>query len=83
MCILIKTWSSAISHCASRIAIRSVATAGLVAEGVEVVAVLEPVLAIEQVEFVIVESGGKGLVVKVRDEVRATGVGRVATPQPA
>ena len=44
---------------------------------------LEPVLAIEQVEFVIVEGGGEGLVVEVRDEVRATGVGRVATPQPA
>ena len=51
--------------------IRSVATAGLVVGGVEVVAVFEPVLAIEQVEFVIVKGGGERLVVEVRDEVMA------------
>jgi hypothetical protein len=60
--------------------IRSVATAGLVVGGVEVEAVFEPVLAIEQVEFVIVEGGGEGLVVEIKDEVRAVGGGRVATP---
>jgi hypothetical protein len=47
--------NSAIWHCASRIEIRSVATAGLVVGGVEIPAVFEEVLAIEQVEFVIVE----------------------------
>jgi hypothetical protein len=31
----------------------------------------EPVLAIEQVEFVIVGGGGEGLVVEIGDEVRA------------
>jgi hypothetical protein len=51
--------------------IRSVATAGLVVGGVQVVAVFEPVLAIEQVEFVIVKGGGEGLVVEIGDEVRA------------
>jgi len=52
-------------------AIRSVATAGLVIGGVEVVTVFKPVLAIEQVEFVIVDGGWKRLVVEVWDEVRA------------
>jgi hypothetical protein len=80
LCSSIRAWSSAISHCASRIEIRSVATAGLVVGGVEVVAVFEPVLAIEQVEFVIVKGGGEGLLVEIGDEVRAVGGGRVATP---
>jgi hypothetical protein len=66
-----RAWSSEISHCASRIEIRSDATAGLVVGGVEVVAVFEPVLAIEHVEFVIVDVGGDGLVVEIGDELRA------------
>ena len=71
MCSSMRACCSAISHCASRMEIRSVATAGLVVGGVQVVAVFEPVLAIEQVEFVIVEGGRERFVVEVRDEVRA------------
>jgi hypothetical protein len=52
-------------------AIRRVATAGLVVGGLKVVAVFEPVLAIEQVEFVIVGGGWEGLVVEIRNKFRA------------